>query len=235
MLKSEPAFKALLSAKIRHLKTWSEPHPEAAALLVFSTSKGFAPAAARCLRNGPLVSFAVSLEPGLAPQTPRRRLLFRVSITAGSACLLRDCRPFWPSCTSSTNRRFDACPCLAYEFTPPWKLCCQNFLEAAWQERGTYRSSTARGFGAPGIRHPLVRMTASQGIPLQSLSREPAIAGLSPSQRTPLVELECTSAFPVRGSIALLVWRSLCAVRAALRYSRPRRLASDLCQTPLRP
>jgi len=67
-------------------------------------------------------------------------------------------------------------------------------------------------------------MTSSRGSSPSEPSSEPVLADLSPGRQAPLVELRCASMYARRGSIALSVQRSRCAVSTALRSSRPRNL-----------
>jgi hypothetical protein len=143
------AFEALLSAKIRH--------PRAPA---FTSSRGPLPSwvsrplgdspskppAAR--RNGSPHELLQSPGAELNPR-PCRCPLSRVLTASSLAGLFRDCRPFWPSRTSSHHRRFNDRPCLAYGFARSNRRCFQPLHQPFGMWRDVYRSSAVLSFGAP--------------------------------------------------------------------------------------
>lgn len=117
-LAASAAFKALLSVRIRHLGRWGEPHcRRPLPSWFFVTSRGFPPASALRLREGPLMSFAEPPVTGLAPSAQRHAALQGLD-HRGIGLSTRDRRPFWPSCTFSVSRRFKIPPRLVYRFTP---------------------------------------------------------------------------------------------------------------------
>jgi len=143
------AFEALLSAKIRHPRAPAFTSPRRPLPSWVSRPLGDSPSnrpAAR--RNGSPHELARSPGVELNPR-PYRQALSRVLTTSSPAGLFRDCRPFWPSRTSSPSRRFNARPCLAYGFARLFRRCCQPLKQPFGMSRDVYRSSAVLSFGAP--------------------------------------------------------------------------------------
>jgi len=143
------AFEALLSAKIRHPRAPAFTSPRRPLPSWVFRPLGDSPSkppAAR--RNGSPHELPRSPGAELNPR-PCRQPLYRVLTASSPAGLFRDCRPFWPSRTSSPSHRFNARSCLAYGFARPFRRCHQPLKQPFGMSRDAYRSSAVLSFGAP--------------------------------------------------------------------------------------